>query len=183
MDSPLIRGVRLDDLSRLAELEQKAFGDFGWPQFVLRQMYDIIGSWWVLAEQDDEVWGHVLSAFQGDDKTVAWILGVAVHPDRQGRGYGEQLMVGALELLRDNGADVIRLSVEADNVHARHLYEKLGFLDHNEIIKDYFGPGTDRTILTLLLPARPRFGVMAATPEIPDDGGDDDEMGLMPEPG
>lgn len=175
MDSPLIRGVRLDDLSRLAELEQKAFEDIGWPLFVLRQTHDIIGSWWVLVEHDDEIWGHVLSAFQGDDKTVAWILGVAVHPERQGRGYGELLMLAALDLLWANGADVIRLAVEPENVQARGLYDKLGFLDHNVIIEDYFGPGMHRKILTLLLPARPRFGSPPVLPGNPADEEDEED--------
>lgn len=156
MKSLLIRSVRLTDLPRLAELENLAFADIGWPLFVLRQTYDIIGSWWLLVEEDHVPVGHSLSAFQGDDTSVAWVLGLAVHPDRQGLGYGQALLTDTIDLLHEHGADVVRLAVKPDNHHARRLYEKLGFLDHNEIMPDYFGPGQDRVILTLLLPARPR---------------------------
>ena len=158
MGSPLVRGVRLEDLPRLAVLEHEAFGYLGWPLFVLRQTWDIFGSWWLLVEEQETetAWGHALNAFQGDDKSVAWVLGLAVHPDRQGKGYGEVLLANSINLLREHGADVIRLAVKPENKRARGLYDKLGFLDHNEVMTDYFGPGEDRIILTLLLPYRPR---------------------------
>lgn len=151
MAAPLIRGVGLADLPRLAELEALAFGDVGWPLFVLRQTYDIIGSWWLLAEDDGVPWGHALSAFEGDDRSVAWILGLAVHPARRGRGYGRVLLSRSVDLLGEHGADVVRLAVEPDNANARRLYDRLGFVDRDEVVRDYFGPGQDRVILTRLL--------------------------------
>jgi [ribosomal protein S18]-alanine N-acetyltransferase len=123
----------------------------GWPLFVLRQTYDIIGSWWLLAEDDGVPWGHALSAFQGDDQSVAWILGLAVHADRRGRGCGQALLSSSIDLLGGHGADVVRLAVKPDNAHARRLYDKLGFVDRGEVVEDYFGPGQDRVILTLPL--------------------------------
>jgi ribosomal protein S18 acetylase RimI-like enzyme len=142
----------VDDLPRVAELEHDVFGSLGWPFFVVRQIYDIAGSWWLLVEHEKEVWGYVLTGFQSDDKSVAWILGLGVHADRRHQGYGEALMRASIEVLRRYGADVIRLSVKPDNKPARGLYEKLGFIDHNIVENDIFGPGEHRAILTLLLP-------------------------------
>jgi ribosomal protein S18 acetylase RimI-like enzyme len=50
-----------------------------------------------------------------------------VVPDRRGRGLGRALMLGAIELARELGADHMDLGTGEDDIAARALYESLGF--------------------------------------------------------
>lgn len=55
-------------------------------------------------------------------------LGIAVHPDAQGRGVGDALMTSILELAdRRLGVRRVQLEVYADNTRAQALYRKHGF--------------------------------------------------------
>ena len=52
-----------------------------------------------------------------------------VVPERRGRGLGRALLEKAIELARERGADTIDLGTSEDDVVARALYEKLGFIN------------------------------------------------------
>jgi ribosomal-protein-alanine N-acetyltransferase len=54
-------------------------------------------------------------------------LGIAVRPDREGRGYGRAMMVVLERLARERGATRIRLRVHPDNLRARRLYAGQGY--------------------------------------------------------
>lgn len=55
------------------------------------------------------------------------MVGIAITPDQQGKGFGAIAMVEAIQLLRNMGFSRIRLSVRLDNPRAKNLYESLGF--------------------------------------------------------
>ncbi len=59
-------------------------------------------------------------------------LGIAVHRDRQGRGYGRAMMTALHDAARERGAMKIRLRVHPENGRARSLYERLGYVDAGE---------------------------------------------------
>jgi ribosomal protein S18 acetylase RimI-like enzyme len=50
-----------------------------------------------------------------------------VIPARRGQGLGRALMVAAIELARQEGADHMDLGTSEDDIAARALYESLGF--------------------------------------------------------
>jgi ribosomal protein S18 acetylase RimI-like enzyme len=50
-----------------------------------------------------------------------------VLPARRGRGLGRALMLTAIEVAREAGADRMELGTSEDDVAARALYESLGF--------------------------------------------------------
>lgn len=148
----LIQRVRVSDLRRVAELEEAAFGkEHAWSYEFLRATYEVFGKWWLAVWSQGVIWGHCITAFDSDDKTVAWILGLAVHPERRGRQYGEGLLLSSFDLLADHDAHVVRLVVDPHNTTARDLYRRVGFIDHNELLPDYFGPGMHRVMMTKLL--------------------------------
>ncbi len=53
-----------------------------------------------------------------------------VVPARRGQGIGRALMEAAIELARARGADYMDLGTAETDVAARHLYESLGFDNH-----------------------------------------------------
>jgi ribosomal protein S18 acetylase RimI-like enzyme len=64
-----------------------------------------------------------------DDGYEVPSFGIFVDRRHQGRGLGRLLTELTLEQARRQGAPAVRLSVYADNVAARRLYESLGFAE------------------------------------------------------
>lgn len=54
-------------------------------------------------------------------------LGIAVHPDYRGCGYGKIMMNYLHKAAKEEGAPKIRLKVEKDNTIAAELYRSLGY--------------------------------------------------------
>jgi ribosomal protein S18 acetylase RimI-like enzyme len=84
----------------------------------------------ILAEGEELVAYGILRGW--DDGFSVPSLGVAVHPQHQGRGYGRAMMRWLEEQARHRGAQRIRLRVHADNLAARRLYESLGYAEAGE---------------------------------------------------
>ena len=61
------------------------------------------------------------------------ISGVCTHPDFQGRGLAKKLMLKLIrrQMLRDKTSF---LHVMSENIHARHMYERMGFKHYRETI-------------------------------------------------
>jgi ribosomal protein S18 acetylase RimI-like enzyme len=56
-------------------------------------------------------------------------LGMAILPDYREQGAGTFLMTKFIESLRPR-LDGLRLGVHPENKHAKHLYEKFGFVEY-----------------------------------------------------
>jgi len=61
---------------------------------------------------------------QGDECYLAELY---VVPERRGQGLGRALVLAAMELARDRGADYMDLNTGEQDLAARALYESLGF--------------------------------------------------------
>lgn len=108
-------------------------------------------------ETDGRVVGHlgILMNTSPRRKHVA-TFGIAVHPDFQGRGAGNALMVEMLRLA-DNWLNLVRmeLTVASDNARAISLYRKHGFVVEGEALYDNFRAGeyTNSTSMARINPA------------------------------
>ncbi len=58
---------------------------------------------------------------------IAYLGGVAIHPDSAGKGYGSMMMQAIVEYGAELGLKRMELSVAAINDKATHIYEKAGF--------------------------------------------------------
>lgn len=58
-----------------------------------------------------------------------YVAELYVTPERRGNGLGRALMVEAIALAREEGADTIDLGTSDDDDAARALYESLGFVN------------------------------------------------------
>jgi L-phenylalanine/L-methionine N-acetyltransferase len=67
---------------------------------------------------------------------IAYLGGVAMHPDYAGKGYGLGMMKAIIDLGKEWGLKRIELSTAVTNEKAMHLYEKVGFLKEG-IMKNY----------------------------------------------
>lgn len=59
---------------------------------------------------------------------VREISRIAVSHPYRGHGYGGMIVSCVCKVLRESGAETVRLSVAESNIPARRTYEKLGFL-------------------------------------------------------
>jgi len=102
----------------------------------------------VIQLEDKKIIGYIIFWLIGNE---AQINNVAIHPDYQGKGYGELALRYVLEHLRENGAQLVTLEVRTSNRPAISLYRKLGF----QIIgirKDYYtNPVEDAYLMGLTL--------------------------------
>lgn len=67
---------------------------------------------------------------------IAYLGGLAVHPDFSGKGYGKKIMQEIIELGRQLGLLRIELSAAVVNDKAIRLYEKNGFVKEG-VLKNY----------------------------------------------
>lgn len=147
-----LRPVQLRrDLAKIADLLEIAFGDTidQAGMSVVREMRALshLGPLiWVVARLDRAiramnhgyVWidaqtqqlvGNVSIYDAGLARTMV-IANVAVHPEFRRRGIAFEMMQAALEAARRHKAKEVWLQVDADNIGAQKLYEKLGFRAH-----------------------------------------------------
>lgn len=68
---------------------------------------------------------------------VMEIMNVAVRPDRQGRGYGRQLVAAAQVYAQQQGATEVEVGTGDSSLGALALYQRCGF-SIKAIDKDYF---------------------------------------------
>ncbi len=67
---------------------------------------------------------------------IAYLGGVAIHPDYFGGGYGTQMLLEIIQLGQSKGLRRIELSTATINEKAIRLYEKMGFQKEG-ILRDY----------------------------------------------
>ncbi|MBU5676891.1 GNAT family N-acetyltransferase [Alkaliphilus sp. MSJ-5] len=75
-------------------------------------------------------------ADENDDENTYWVWRLMIDKRYQGKGYGKETMIKALELIRTfpyGKASVVYLSYEPDNVVAKTLYASLGFVETGKI--------------------------------------------------
>lgn len=75
-------------------------------------------------------------ADENNDENTYWVCRLMIDKGYQGKGYGKEAMVKALELIRNlpyGKASVVSLSYEAENVVAKALYASCGFVETGKI--------------------------------------------------
>ena len=132
------------------ELNARAFADH--PEQGGMDMVDLArrtGADWFdaagffLAERDGRLVGfHWTKVHPGDGghPPVGEVYVVGVDPEAQGGGLGRALTLAGLHHLRERGLSEVLLYVEADNLPARRVYERLGF-EHVATDARYRHPG------------------------------------------
>ena len=75
----------------------------------------------------------ISSVMGGYDGHRGWINYLAVHPEFQARGYGNQLMDNVETRLRKLGCPKINLQIREGNDKVLSYYQKLGFVEEKRI--------------------------------------------------
>ncbi|WP_216897746.1 GNAT family N-acetyltransferase [Nocardia alni] len=139
---PVYRQARFADLSDIAALEAEVFHE-PYLYLMLRQLYDLHGSEWFVADLDGGVVGYALIL---EKHGRALLFTFAVAEELQHRGYGRALLDCALDRCASIGAELMYLTVRPDNYNASKLFKQAGFVfaEHDD---QYFGLGEPRDVL------------------------------------
>lgn len=97
-----------------------AYDDGPWQPFVV--------------ERDGRVVGFVMEGVDADGS--AWVGGLVVDRDEQGRGVGRAVVEALAARARDAGRPNLALSYSPDNTVAKALYARLGFVETGETDDD-----------------------------------------------
>ena len=144
----IIRNILKNEIETVFQIEKETFEPFNYPLFVLRQYFDVMSEYFLVAENEaNEIIGYALGGFNLKDQT-AWILSLATKTKSQNAGIGFHLTKNLIERFTNNGIRCIKLTVHPDNRSALNLYKKLGFIQL-ETIDNYYGDHSPRLILEL----------------------------------
>lgn len=112
----------------------------------------------LVSEENGEITGYAAfgdwRAFDGFRHTVEH--SVYIHPDHQGKGLGQALMVRLIEEAKRIGKHVMVAGIESQNAASIHLHEKLGFVTTAKMpqVGTKFGRWLDLTFMQLQLDDR-----------------------------
>jgi ribosomal-protein-alanine N-acetyltransferase len=142
-----IQTVKAEDLKEVLALEQLVFNAGSYPAFVIRQLFDISNSLFIVAKENNKILGFAVGALNTNNQK-AWVLSLGVHPEARGKQIGKKLTNKLVNLLKDENCLEICLTVHPDNAAAINIYKELGFKGET-IIEDYFLENEKRIIMTL----------------------------------
>jgi len=91
--------------------------------------------------KDDNMVGFVMMYYDDGDgnfeKSCYGIFKMMIDEQYQGRGYGKEAVIKAIEFMRTSQkrARVVELTYKPDNVVARNLYASLGFVETGKTLE------------------------------------------------
>ena len=120
----MIRKMKKSDLNEILEIERLCFDDAWSRKDYEYELYDNpYAQLWVMIE-DDRIVGYYDLWITFEQAEIA---NIAVLPDYQHRGLGQQLMRHLEMKAMENDCETIGLEVRVSNVQAIRLYENQGF--------------------------------------------------------
>lgn len=121
-----VRTGRADDLPSIIPWTTDTFswGDYV-PERIAGWLEDPNSALLVCAGDGDVVRAIVRAEMLSADE--GWLAAARVHPEHRREGMGTALNHAGVDWLREHGAQVVRLAIEADNAPAMSQVERLGY--------------------------------------------------------
>ncbi len=116
--------MRRRDLRRVMEIENVVFPEPWSHKVFVSELAIRHGRAYRVAREGRLMVGYIGLMFVEDE---AHVTTVAVAPGYQGRGFGKQILFGAIEVARNEGARCVSLEVAVGNLRAQALYQRFGF--------------------------------------------------------
>lgn len=122
----LVRPYRTDDEESLVSLWQVCELTVPWnnPHKDIARKLQVQPELFLIGILDSRLIASVMGGYDGHR---GWINYLAVHPDFQGKGYGQEIMNSVETGLREMGCPKINLQIRTVNDKIESFYQKLGF--------------------------------------------------------
>lgn len=154
--SPVFRPLTPDDLDAMLALEQAAHAH-PWSRNLLADSFGnryFTGSLWlpqqqVVTEKSERLLGYFIADGILDESTL---MNICVAPERQGQGFGRQLITHYLHLCARQNITQCWLEVRASNMAAQALYLACGYQENGRR-RHYYqsAAGAEDAVLMALL--------------------------------
>ena len=118
----MIRPFEREDLAEIAEIERECF-KVPYAEKMLESSF-FAPTFFGLLDKDKEIKGYVFATVVLDEVNIDR---VAVREKYRSHHVATELIGETEKLLKDRGVTNVYLEVRRSNVHAKNLYERLGF--------------------------------------------------------
>ncbi|WP_448571579.1 GNAT family N-acetyltransferase [Trichothermofontia sp.] len=133
----LIRDMEIDDLAPVYHLGDSLFSSDlypyiyrTWDEWEVIGLYNTDPDYCLVAEIDDQLAGFVLgSIISKDAVTYGYILWLGVNPAFQRRGIADSLVDKLIERLINDGAHIMMVDTDPENIPAVNFFTRKGFGD------------------------------------------------------
>lgn len=140
----IVSSLTADELLEVARISALCPGGERWP---LQEIQSEFAAARTLAwREDGQVMAFVFYRELADALEVTWL---ATEPKKRRQGLMSKLLVEIFDANRQTHE--VWLEVRADNLPARNLYQKLGFMATRQR-KGYYSDGADAIVMTLHRP-------------------------------
>lgn len=137
-----IREMELEDLAIVFALGEKLFTAEKWPnlyrtwdEYEVANLFISDGDFCLVAELDEKIVGFALGTFIEKRRSAwryGWLLWLGTEPELKGRGIGRKLLNELTERFIEQGARMMIVDTEAENVEALKFFKRAGFGDETE---------------------------------------------------
>lgn len=134
--------VAESDLSDILKIEKQSFST-PWSEKSFQMSLDNPITHAIVKMRDGKVAGYAFYSLLFEDGEL---YNIAVDPALRGLGLGNELLSAVTTDCKNRGAEILRLEVRQNNLPARALYRKFGFLEEG-IRKNYYQNPTEDAIL------------------------------------
>lgn len=141
-----IRKFKTDDFEDVLCIESESFAEHN--PFAYMHFYEMHGDMFLVAEYLDFIVGFIVGYRLNENE--GRVFSLAVREEFQGRGIGAMLLDSLFKVFYSNLLKYATLEVRANNIKARNLYLKMGFIPC-WIEKEYYSDGEDGIIMKMKL--------------------------------
>lgn len=132
-----IREMTIDDLADVFHLGEQLFTASEWPnlyrtwdEYEAVNLFQTDGQFCLVAEQSEKVVGFALGTTIDKNRSswrYGYLLWLGVDPRIQGQGIAERLFRSFRDLMAEDGARILIVDTEMDNLPALRFFRKMGF--------------------------------------------------------
>ena len=130
-----VRYYRDQDFNSLSQIEQKAFGEGAYSNYMLKMMLKSPGGFTMVVEDNSVLYGY--ATMEKLNPISVDIESIAIIPEQHGRGIGS-LLIKAMEIeAKKRGYEDVVLEVREKNSGAINFYKNHGYTI-SEFITGYY---------------------------------------------
>ncbi len=130
-----VRYYRDQDFNSLSQIEQKAFGEGAYSNYMLKMMLKSPGGFTMVVEDNSVLYGY--ATMEKLNLISVDIESIAIIPEQHGHGLGS-LLIKAMEIeAKKRGYEDVVLEVREKNSGAINFYKNHGYII-SELISGYY---------------------------------------------